>query len=160
MPQSINDTTLCHDTTYNVIQGLCIIYIWLPGRELNPGLLHDRRGYLPLYYIEFMKELTSKGYAKESSKVAESGHYWYLLHHGVYHFNKPRKIRVVFDLSAEHHGVSINKELLPGPDLTNQIVGVLLRFREEPIAVTRDMEAMFQQVKIPEKQRNYLRFLW
>ena len=25
----MNDTTLCHDTTYNVIQSLCIIYIWL-----------------------------------------------------------------------------------------------------------------------------------
>ena len=49
-------------------------------------------------YIEFMKELTSKGYAKESSKVAESGLCWYLLHHGVYHHNKPGKIRVLFDL--------------------------------------------------------------
>ena len=36
-------------------------------------------------YNKFMKELTSKGYAKESSKVAQSGHYWYLPHHGVYH---------------------------------------------------------------------------
>ena len=50
--------------------------------------------------------------------------------------------------------------MLPGPDLTNQIVGVLLRFRQEPITVTGDIEAMFHQVKIPEKQRNYLRFLW
>ena len=63
--------------------------------------------------------------------------------HGVYHPNKPGKIRVVFDLSAEHHGVSINKEFLPGPDLTNQIVRVLLRFREEPVAVTSDIEAMY-----------------
>ena len=37
---------------------------------------------------------------------------------------------------------------------------MLLRFREEPIAVTGDIEAMFHQVKVPEKQRNYLRFLW
>ena len=100
-------------------------------------------------YIKFMKELTSKGYAKESSKVAESGHCWHLPYHGVYHPSKPGKICVVFDLSAEHHGVSINKELLPGPDLTNQIVGVLLRLREEPIAVTGDIEAMFHQVKVP-----------
>ena len=28
----MNDTTLCHDTTYNVIQSLCIIYIWLLSR--------------------------------------------------------------------------------------------------------------------------------
>ena len=80
--------------------------------------------------------------------------------HGVYHPNKPGKIRVVFDLSAEHHCVSINKELLPGSDLTNQIVGVLLCSREEPIAVTGDIEALFHQVKVPEKQRNYIRFIW
>ena len=74
--------------------------------------------------------------------------------------NKPGKIRVVFDLSAEHHSVSISKELLPGPDLTNQIVEVLLRFREEPIAVAGDIEVMFHQVKVPGQQRNYLRFYW
>ena len=111
-------------------------------------------------YIRFIKELTSKGYAKESSKVAESGHCWYSPHHGVYHPNKSGKIRVVFDLSAEHYGVSINKKLLPGPDLTNQIVEMLLRFKEEPIAVTGDIKAMFHQAKVPEKERNYLRFLW
>ena len=111
------------------------------------------------HYIKFMKELTSKGYAKESSKVAESGLCLYLPHHGVYHHNKLGKIRVLFDVSAEHHRGSINKELLPRSDLTNQIVGVLLRSREEPIAVTGDIEALFHQVKVPEKQRNYIRFI-
>ena len=43
-------------------------------------------------------------------------------HHAVHHPRKPGKIRVVFDCSAEFEGKSINKELLPGPDLTNQIV--------------------------------------
>ena len=47
-----------------------------------------------------------------------------------------------------------------GPDLTNQTVGVLLRFREEQIAVTGDIEAMYHQVKVPENQRYFLRFLW
>ena len=64
-------------------------------------------------YIEFMKELTSKGYAKESSKVAEqviAGTYPTMVCTTP---NKPRKIHVVFNLSAEHHGASINKELLP-----------------------------------------------
>ena len=50
--------------------------------------------------------------------------------------------------------------MLPGPDLTNQITGVLVCFMEEPNTVTGDIEAMLHQVKVPEKQRNYLRFLW
>ena len=30
MLQSLNDTTLCYDTAYNVIQSLCIIYMVIP----------------------------------------------------------------------------------------------------------------------------------
>ena len=67
---------------------------------------------------------------------------------------------MVFDLSAEFHGTSINKALLSGPDLTNQIVRVLLCFREEQIAVTGDIEALYHQVKVPENQRCFLQFLW
>ena len=54
----------------------------------------------------------------------------------------------------------MNKGLLPGPDLTNQIVGVLLWFREEQNTVTGDIETMYQQVKVPENQGSFLRFLW
>ena len=66
---------------------------------------------------------------------------------------------VVFDLIAEFHGTSINKALLPGPDLTNQIVKVLLQFRDEQIVVTGDIEAMYHQVKVPQNQRCFIRFL-
>ena len=50
--------------------------------------------------------------------------------------------------------------MLPRPDLTSQIVGILLRFREEQIAVTGDIEAMYHQMKVPENQRCFLQFLW
>ena len=111
-------------------------------------------------YMKFMNELILKGYARESTSAAEAGKCWYLPHHGVYHSNKPGKIRVVFDLRAEFHGTSINKALLPGHDLTNEIVGVLLRFREEQNGVTSDIEVMYHQVKVPENQRCFLRFFW
>ena len=68
------------------------------------------------------------------------GRVWYLPHFGVYHPKKPDQIRVVFDSSAEFQGVSRSKELLPGPDLMNSLVGVLIRFRKENIAVMRDIE--------------------
>ena len=111
-------------------------------------------------YVKFMDELVKKGYVRESTTAVEAGKCWYLPYHAVYHPNKPGKILVAFDLSVEFHGTSINKALLSGPDLTNQMVGVLLRFREEQIAVTGDIEAMSHQVKVPENQRCFLRFLW
>ena len=46
------------------------------------------------------------------------------------------------------------------PDFANQIVGVITRFREEPVAVIDDIESMFHQVLVPEKDRSLLRFLW
>ena len=54
----------------------------------------------------------------------------------------------------------MNKQLIPVRDLTNQIVAVLIRFREEQVTFMGDIEAMFYQFRIPKCQRNMLRFLW
>ena len=48
---------------------------------------------------------------------------------------------------------------LTGPDLTNQLIGVLIQFLEEHVAIMADIEAMFYQVKVAEKHRSFLRFL-
>ena len=54
----------------------------------------------------------------------------------------------------------MNDQLLQGPDFTNKLVGVLIRFRQERIALTSDVEAMFHQVRVDPKDCNHLRFLW
>ena len=77
----------------------------------------------------------------------------------MYHQTKPGKIRVIFDCSAEYLGYAFNKQLIPGLDLTNQIVGVLIRFREEQVPFMRDIETMFYEVRIPKCQQSMLRFL-
>ena len=112
------------------------------------------------HYKEFMEEILSKGYAKISEDTPTGGRVWYLPHHGVYHPAKPNNIQVVFDCSAEYSGRSINKELMAGPDLTNQIIGTLIRFREERIAFVADIEKMFFQVLVSDNYWNLLRFLW
>ena len=88
------------------------------------------------------------------------GRMWYIPHHGVYHPSKPRKIRVVFDCSAQFAGRSLNQELLTGPDLTNLIVGVLTRFRQGEVAFMTDIESMYYQVRVPEYQQSFIKFLW
>ena len=67
---------------------------------------------------------------------------------------------MVFDCSTQYQNVSINKELMSGPDLANQVVGVLLRFRMEKIAFMADIKSMFYQVMVPQEQRSLLRYLW
>ncbi|KAK3716239.1 hypothetical protein QZH41_006214 [Actinostola sp. cb2023] len=123
-------------------------------------------------YIPFMNKVIESGYAERvpTSKEAESkvteivtetkDNVWYIPHHGVYHPKKPNKIRVVFDCAAEYQNESLNKHLLQGPDLTNNLTGVLYRFRQESFAFTCDIEAMFHQVKVIQEHRDLLRFLW
>ena len=85
---------------------------------------------------------------------------WYLPHHPVFHPQKPGKVCVVFECAAEFGGTSLNKQLLQGPDLTNNLVGVLTRFCEGPVAMMADVEAMFHQVRVRPEDCDALRFLW
>jgi hypothetical protein len=50
--------------------------------------------------------------------------------------------------------------LLQGPDITNTLVGVLIRFREIPVALMADVESMFHQVRVTSNDYDALRFLW
>ena len=70
------------------------------------------------------------------------------------------KFRIVFDCSAKSFNVSFNDKLLQGPQLTNSLMGVFLRFRQEPIAEVGDIKSMFHQVFVAEEDRDALRFLW
>ena len=112
-------------------------------------------------YKKFVNELIEKNYAEQVKYAGARGERsWYIPHHGVYHATKPEKIRVVYDCSAVYRGISLNSLLLQGPNLTSSLVGVLLRFREKPIAVMADIEKMFYQVRVPVEDRSLLRFLW
>ena len=129
-------------------------------RSLKKRLQHDPS--LLDKYRKFMNDLFSKDYARKVSIRDFGAHKieWYLPHHPVFHPQKPDKVRVVFDCSAKYRGTSLNDQLLQGPDLTNNLVGVLTRFREEPVAFIADVEAMFYQVRVPSTDCDALRFLW
>ncbi|CAC5421663.1 unnamed protein product [Mytilus coruscus] len=49
---------------------------------------------------------------------------------------------------------------MSGPDLTNNLVGILMRFRKNAIAITGDIEQMFYQFRVSNHNRDYLRFFW
>ena len=124
---------------------------------LKRRVIRDNKFFLD--YKKYMNDLLEKGYARRCNETP-TGKTWYIPHHAVYHPSEPGKIRVIFDCSAEFEGRSINKELLPGPDLTNQIVSILIRYREEKVAVMADVVSMYYQIQVPENQQTYLKFLW
>ena len=113
-------------------------------------------------YVEFLRDMMEKGYAEvvpPSELTLNDGHVWYVPHHGVFH-KKKNKLRVVFDCSTEYRGYCLNQELLQGPDASNNLTGILVRFRKGRIALTCDIKSMFNQVKVTPHDRNLLRFLW
>ena len=130
-------------------------------KGLKKRMLYDEH-YHQLYN-KSMDDVISKGFAEkvpQSQMTTEPGKVWYIPHHGVFHPKKPDKLRVVYDCSAKYKGESLNDHLLAGPDLTNNLVGVLCRFRQEPYAFIGDIEGMFHQFKVEKRQRDFLRFLW
>ena len=120
----------------------------------NPKFLED--------YQAFMKEVIASCAERVPPDRLEvqDGMVNYVPHTGVYHPKKPDQIRVVFDCSASYEGVSLNDYLLQGPDLMNDLLGILCRFRQERVGFMTDIKSMFHQFMVSEEHRDLLRFLW
>ncbi|XP_053577874.1 uncharacterized protein LOC128667035 [Bombina bombina] len=112
------------------------------------------------HFVNFMQKIFDHDQAEPAPPLEAGEECWYLPIFGVYHPQKPGQIRVVFDSSAQFEGISLNDTLLSGPDLNNTLLGVLLRFRKEQVAITTDVQQMFYCFMVREDHRNYLRFLW
>ena len=112
------------------------------------------------HFITFMEKLLENGHAEIAPPLKPHEEYWFLPIFGVYHPKKKDQIRGVFDSSAEVNGISLNSVLLTGPTLINSLLGVLLRFRKELVAIMADIQQMFYCFMVEEDHRNYLRFLW
>ena len=115
-------------------------------------------------YKKAMEEYLDNGWAvpltQEELNDKTSPKY-YLPHHAVYRPDKPSTpLRVVFDPACTYSGVSLNSFLHKGPCLIGDLLGVLLRFREETVAFVGDISKMFLQICIPEQDSQVHRFLW
>ena len=128
--------------------------LWLKRKlKRNMDLYND--------YKAFMADINiDKGYARKVPVNLQKSSDMKGGYHGTYHPHKPGKIRVVFNCSAKYRCKSLNDLLLRGPDLTNTLFGVLMRFRQERIVLMADIEAMFYQVRVADVDCTFLRFLW
>ena len=122
------------------------------GLEKNP----EKKSHM----LDFMKRIFECKHAEVAPPILPNDECWYLPLFGVYHQKKPGKVRVVFDSSAKYKGTSLNDVLLTGPDLTNNLLGILVRFRKEAVAMMADVEQMFHNFVVREDHRNFLRFFW
>ncbi|KAK7939924.1 hypothetical protein WMY93_003250 [Mugilogobius chulae] len=109
-------------------------------------------------YNQEVRKLLDSGYIRKISSAEEQSiSSWYIPHHMVHHNGKDR---IVFNCSFTFQNNSLNEHLLPGPTLGSTLLGVLLRFREYPIAVSSDIKGMFHQVRLLPEDQPFLRFIW
>ena len=158
------------DRHYQVALPWCTDLFYLPNNRsmvehraalLRKRLLRDQDLFSK--YNTTMNEYIEQGHAERvpTNELRPVDHpLWYLPHHLVMHPLKPEKVWVVFDCTAQFAQTSLNKQLWQGPDLTNCIVGVLSRFRQETVGLAADIQSMFHQVRVEPKDRDAVRFLW
>lgn len=136
----------------------------MAGRHLQSlGRRLSRDTKLKEQYPAEIKRLLDTGYIEkvpDEEIDAYPAKTWYLSLFNIKHPTKPNKFRLVFDCAADSKGTSLNQRILQGPDMTNKLLGVLLRFRQEQIAMMADIEEMFHQVKVTPGHGDVLWFLW
>ena len=115
-------------------------------------------------YSKTIHEDHSKGFIVNVNKAdcfkVSNAREWYLPHHPVVNPHKPGKVRRVLNGAAKFQGHSLKNSLLTGPDLLQSLIHILIRFRQNPYAVSADIEGMFLQVGVIPEDRPSLRFLW
>lgn len=115
-------------------------------------------------YNHAIEEYVENGWARpltEEELKHDVKAVYYLPHHGVYRPDKPSTpLRVVFDPACQYQGVSLNSFLCKGPRLIGNLLGILLRFCEDPVGFAGDISKMYLQILLPERDTHVHRFLW
>ncbi|XP_047027021.1 uncharacterized protein LOC124635227 isoform X2 [Helicoverpa zea] len=121
----------------------------------------DRDPILKGRYIEFMQEYEALGHMSEISQPSSCPSY-FLPHHGVVRESSTTtKLRVVFDASAvTTSGKSFNDIQAIGPRVQDDLLSILLRFRQHRYVVTSDIEKFFRQIELDRSQRSLQQILW
>ena len=111
--------------------------------------------------IKAMVDRSAARLLTECEEKNYSGPSFYISHHAVIKpESKSTPCRIVFNTSANYHGHTLNDYYAKGPDMLNNLLAVLLRFRENHVAYVGDVSKMFHSIAIPKIDQMTHKFLW
>tara|TARA_B110001454_G_scaffold196478_1_gene199376 strand:- start:542 stop:6220 length:5679 start_codon:yes stop_codon:yes gene_type:complete len=117
-----------------------------------------------IQYCEQIEDMVQRGAARKltDKEIRDyTGPVYYISHHEILKpDSKSTPCRIVFNSSAKYMSHTLNDYWAKGPDLVNNLLGILLRFREERVAIAGDISKMYHTVKISELDQHTHRFLW
>ncbi|XP_041968368.1 uncharacterized protein LOC121725422 isoform X4 [Aricia agestis] len=123
----------------------------------------SRDKYFKKLYSDFMREYESLGHMTECLSGSSDGRVEYFLpHHGVLReSSSTTKLRTVFDASCKTTtGISLNEIQAVGPNVQDDLLSILLRFRQHRYVVAGDIEKMYREVELIPEQRSLHRIIF
>lgn len=119
--------------------------------------------YMKMYYDQ-NRDMVNRGVAKKGSLTemnAYKGPVHYTHHHEVLkQSSTSTPFRIVFNSSADYKGHILNDYWAKGRDILNDLVGLLLRLRQNNTAVVGDIAKMYNAVKLEELEQYTHRIVW
>lgn len=121
----------------------------------------QREAQLKSMYTDFMNEYETLGDMSMVTTANERIGNW-LPHHGVLRPSSlTTKLRVVFNASSRTAtGVSLNDIQLVGPTIQDDLIAILLRFRQYRFVYTADVEKMYRRIVVHPDDRPLQQILW
>ncbi|XP_033730738.1 uncharacterized protein LOC117320185 [Pecten maximus] len=126
-------------------------------------LLRIGADYAKLYHDQIRDMVKRKVARKLSEREIDEydGPVHYLPHHEVLKpDSRSTPLRIVFNSSASFMGHSLNDYWAKGPNIVNDLMSVLIRFREGQVGMAGDISKMYNSVKMSESDQHTHRFLW
>ncbi|XP_059055473.1 uncharacterized protein LOC131849411 [Achroia grisella] len=113
-------------------------------------------------YSNFMTEYKSLGHMSEYKQPEVDKKEYFIPHHGVMRDSSTStKLRVVFNASSPTtSGVSYNDIQMIGPTVQDDLISILLRFRQHKYVLSADVEKMYRQIIVHPSDRHLQQILW
>ncbi|XP_073841583.1 uncharacterized protein [Musca autumnalis] len=136
------------------------------GQFLRMEKTLEKNPELAIEYNNVLAEYLTLGHMKSTTntEIVQNSHFlsYYLPHHAVV---KPErtstKVRVVFNASKRTaSGLSLNDILYTGPTLQNELMNVILRWRFFKYVFNGDIQKMYRQIFVHEKDQQFQRILF
>lgn len=132
------------------------------SRFLSLERRFKRDPHFKIKYCDFISEYIELGHMTENKHFNREETFYILPHHGVLRETSlTTKLRAVFDGSAvTTSGLSLNNIQYVGPTVQDDLISILLRFRQHRYVVSADIDKFYRQCLIHDSQRNLQQILW
>lgn len=122
----------------------------------------SKRKDIELEYKLFINEYIELGHMRLTSPSSLPTLGVFLPHHCVLRAESlTTALRVVFNASAKtSSGQSLNDVMLRGPNLQQDLLSLIIKWRQYQYAYTADIEKMFRQILLHDDDQKYQKIIW